>query len=102
MSGKQIFNSFSGSNQNIGSPIVDWPGGAGWIIVSGTFTGGAQLANFAVPITELGVTGIAPISAISAAGTYEFSAPKGSLSATLQMAVGDSVSGLTVAVVPIG
>jgi hypothetical protein len=103
MSIKQLFNGFAASDASVSSPFLEWEGGDGWIVVSGTFTGAAKLTSFGVILSaQVGVIGVVPISPITAAGTYAFNAPRGAMQASLIMGIGDGVSALTVSIVSMG
>lgn len=98
----QYFQSFNQSGSNAAVPSMYWPGGDGWMIVSGTFGGGAQIKNLSISDPSLSITGTVPnFGPVSAAGTYSFSAPAGLMTFVIPMSSGDSVSGLTVSVIPV-
>lgn len=76
--------------------LFTWPGGDGFITVSGTFNSPAELVVQWADIDGMSLSGdvIAPITA---AGVYTFIAPKGKLQCSLN-GTGGSVTGLTVAI----
>jgi hypothetical protein len=109
---------------NQASPIVGtflftsifWPGGDGWLQVSGTFAGATGIVKVAAfpeqpPYLPGSTTEIDPHpdfpSGISAAGLYKFASPKGAiLFSSPPFAAGDTLSvsalAISVAHVPCG
>lgn len=90
---------FDGAEPAVGSQLkgfLNWPGGRGWLQVSGTFVGSSAVVSLNA-IANMGVLGAASVSplpdlptGISAAGVYPFEAPEGTMVfSSPAIAVGD-------------
>jgi hypothetical protein len=99
MQAQSLFYAFDATGSNfVRTPVIDWEGGDGWLVVQGSFTGSPSLTSFSVGVPAgASFVGVAiDLPSITAPGTYQFTAPKGALQGVLSLASGDSVSGMTV------
>lgn len=95
-----VFNQVSPSVGSFAQCKIFWPGGKGWLIVSGTFTGATAKINVVAIPEQSPVTTVPSISphpdfpsGITASGTYKFESPEGQISfASPTLAGGDSMS----------
>lgn len=99
---------FGGDSANPGEFVnqqIYWPGGPGWLKVIGTFSGASAVVNVEAQASQppLAQVSVFPHpdfpSGISAAGTYVFSSPEGSL--TFQSPTIDPGDSLTIEAVAI-